>query len=196
MADAKLLALLEPLQTDSGKHLPAYVIAKINTRERYQLMRTSTTFGKSRLGVPRVLHEPTNGVSSLSLSKNTHTTRKLMSISAAGTEDSFMFTLNTALLGGKSYPILTAALGTIVGLASMGAGLLFTATSTALNVSRTSQRVLARAGDELWQVEQIGKVESAVVHVEAYILLDPYRSRAQSRIKGWLIHEERTELDI
>lgn len=192
MADTKTLASLQELQKDSGKRIPDSVITGMTlslTRARYQLIRAR----KNPSGAG-FLYEPTDGVSSLL--KNTQSIRKLMTVSPASNEDSFTFTLNTALLGGTSYPILTAVLGTIAGVASMGAGLLFTAASTALSVAQTSQRVLARAGDELWQVEEIGKVKSDVVHVGSYFLVDPYRGRGQSRIKGWLIHEERTELDV
>jgi len=114
-----------------------------------------------------------------------------------GIEDNFTFTFNTALLGGDSYPVLTAVLGTAAGVASAGAGLLFTVATTALSVSQTSRRVLARAGDELWQVEEIGKNGSSVIHVAAYFLVDPFRGQGvNSRIKGWLIHEERKNLDV
>lgn len=120
-------------------------------------------------------------------------------------ESAFTTALNTALLGGESYPILEAVAGTIAGAASGGAGLLFTVSSTALNLARTSHRVLARTGDEIWQVEEIGRVkksgllggvEMAVVHVASYFLFDPYRSRGNVRSAGWLIHEERVELAL
>lgn len=192
MADPKIVASLQELQKDSRKRIPDSVITGMTrslTRARYQLIRAR--INPSGAGF---LYEPTNGVSSLP--RNTQSVRKLMTLASGASEDSFTYTLNTALLGGKSYPILTAVLGTIAGAASAGAGLLFTVTSTALSVAQTSQRVLARAGDELWQVEEIGKTKSAVVHVGSYFLVDPYRGRGQSRIKGWLIHEERTELDV
>ena len=73
--------------------------------------------------------------------------------------------------------------------------------STALSLSQTSQRVLARAGDELWQVEEIGKARDKnffgsdtmeMVHIGSYFLVDPHRSIGLVRSKGWLIHEERT----
>lgn len=192
MANPKIIASLQELQRDSGKRIPDSVITGMTrslTRARYQLIRSR--MNPSGAGV---LYEPTDGISSLP--KYTQSVRKLMTLSDSVTEDSFTYILNTALLGGKSYPILTAVLGTIAGAASAGAGLLFTVASTALSVAQTSQRVLARSGDELWQVEEIGKVKSAVVHVGSYFLVDPYRGRGRSRIKGWLIHEERTELDV
>jgi len=195
MADTKILASLQELQNDSGKRISDSIITRMTrsmTRARYQLIRSRNN--PSGAGF---LPEPTNGASSLSNAKNTQSIRKLMTVSPATGEDGFTFSLNTALLGGKSYPILNAVLGTAAGAVSMGAGLLFTVASTALSLAQTSQRVLARSGDELWQVEEIGKKESRIIHVGSYFLVDPYRGRGgQSRIKGWLIHEERTELDV
>jgi hypothetical protein len=191
MADARILSSLRDLQRDSGKRVSDSVITGMTrsfTRARYQLIRY-----RSNPSGPGFVHEPTDGVASLP--QNVHASRKLMTLSP-GVENNFTFSLNTALLGGRNYPILTAVLGTITGAASGGAGLLFTVTSTALSLSQTSQRVLARGGDELWQVEEIGKIGSEVWHVGSYFLVDPYRHRGPSRTKGWLIHEERTELDV
>ena len=120
----------------------------------------------------------------------------MITLNPVVSEDSIIYKLNTELLGGINYPILTAVLGTIAGATAPGAGLLFTVASTALSLAQTSRRILARPGDEVWQVENIGKVKSAVVHVASYLLVDPYRERGQPRIKGWLFHEERTELDV
>lgn len=192
MADPKVLASLQKLQRDSGKRIRNSVITGMThslTRARYQLIRARKN--PTGAGYIRV---PTDGVESLP--QKTQSVRKLMTLSPAATEDSFTYILNTSLLGGTSYPVLTAVLGTIAGAASAGAGLLFTISSTALSLAQTSQRVLARAGDEVWQVEEIGKVGSDVVHVGSYFLVDPYRGQGRSQVKGWLIHEERTELDV
>lgn len=191
MTNMQNIASLQELQRESGKRLPDSVITGMTrsfTQARYQLIRSRV----NPSGAGFVI-EPTGGISSLP--QNTQAIRRLMTL-PAGSEDNFTYTLNTALQGGTSYPILTAVLGIVTGAASAGAGLLFTVASTALSVAQTSQRVLARAGDQLWQVEEIGKIRSTAVHVGSYFLVDPYRSRGQSRIKGWLIHEERTELDI
>jgi len=64
--------------------------------------------------------------------------------------------------------------------------------STGLSLTQTSQRVLARSGDEIWHVEEIGKVGMIATYVSSYILVDPYRWQAPN--KGWLIHESRDEL--
>lgn len=186
---AQTLQSLQELQPHSRQRLPDSIITGMTrslTQARYNLIRA-----RSNPSGPGVVIEPTNGWESLS--RNTQSTRKLMTLQPT---TGFMDMLNNQLLGGNSYPVLTAVLGTAAGIASFGAGLLFTVGTTALTLSQTAQRVLARAGDELWQVEEIGKVRSGAsfrpVHVGSYFLVDPFR--AQSLAKGWLIHEERTEL--
>jgi hypothetical protein len=105
--------------------------------------------------------------------------------------------LNDALLGGSDYPILGAVAGTAVGLGTGGAGFLFTIATTALSISKTTRRVLARDGDEIWRVEEIGKVTSGgkaqPKYVLAYFLIDPCRGHSPHH-KGWLLHEDRYDL--
>jgi hypothetical protein len=62
--------------------------------------------------------------------------------------------------------------------------------ATALSAAKTSARVLARDGDEIWRVEEIGKVRSQPTYLLAYFLVDPFRSRSMNH-KGWLLHEAR-----
>lgn len=100
--------------------------------------------------------------------------------------------LNQDLLGDESYPVLTAALGIATGIVSGGAGLFFTLATTGLTLGNTTRRVLARPGDEIWHIEEIGKIGNKPVYVSAFFLVDPYRKKAPN--KGWLIHEEREEL--
>jgi len=139
----------------------------------------------------------TNGIESLTQAKNKQSIRKIMTLSV-GQDSNFTYRLNTALLGGESYPILTWFLGAALGIASGGAGLLFAAATTAIDAGKTSRRVLARTGDEIWQVEEIGKVSEGgkfkAIHVNSYFIADPYRGHALG--KGWLIHEERSELTL
>ncbi len=105
--------------------------------------------------------------------------------------------LNDALLGGADYPILSAVMGAAVGLGTRGAGFLFTVATTSLSVAKTTRRVLARDGDEVWRVEEIGKLtkggEARAMYVIAYLLVDPHRSHSMSS-KGWLLHEVRYDL--
>jgi hypothetical protein len=158
------------------------------TQARNQLIRA-----EKNLQGAGFLYVPTRGAASLA--QNVHAARTLMTIQATS---GFTTMLNQALAGGESYPVLNAVLGTVAGAASAGAGLLFTIGSTALDLSRTHQGVQARDSDELWQVEEIGRVRNGtsweVVHVGSYFLVDPFRR--QTVTQGWLIHEERTQLTV
>jgi len=200
MSNAQIMSKLQQLQPCSNKHLPDSVITGMTlsfTHARTQLIRS-----RSNPSGAGYIYVPTQGTSSLL--QNTRAIRKLMAL-PAGVEDNYTHMLNTALMGGTSYPILEAVLGTVTGAVSAGAGLLFTVAGTALSLSKTSQRVLARLGDELWQVEEIGKDKTSkwfdgdakgAVHIASYFLVDPYRGRGPVKSKGWLIHEERTELTL
>jgi hypothetical protein len=72
--------------------------------------------------------------------------------------------------------------------------LIFSAVSIGVDLAKTSHTFIARVGDQVWQIEEIGKVGTKVVHVGSYWVVDPYRKQAPE--KGWLIHEERTELTL
>ena len=113
--------------------------------------------------------------------------------------DHFSVLLNDALLGSSDYPVLNAVLGTAIGFGTGGASLLFTVATTALSMSQSSSRVLARDGDEIWRVEEIGKVTKGAqvqpTYVLAYFLIDPYRRQSPNH-KGWLLHEARFDLDL
>ena len=141
--------------------------------------------------------EPYKGSQSLLQLQNRHAVRKVMTLQSAF-GGNFTYRLNTALLGGDSYPVLTALLGTAAGIASFGAGLFFAAATTGISMSQKEQRVLARGGDEIWQVEEIGKVRDGsgykAMHINSYFLVDPFRK--QNLAKGWLIHEERSEITL
>lgn len=65
-----------------------------------------------------------------------------------------------------------------------------------MSVAKTTPRVLARDGDEIWRVEEIGMMKQGAStqpkFVLAYFLVDP--NRRQSVSKGWLVHETRYDL--
>ena len=88
--------------------------------------------------------------------------------------------------------MLTAILGVVAGGASVGAGCIFTAATTALSVANIPQKVLARVDDEVWHVEEIGRSGNEAVHISSFFLADPFRLTTLS--KGWLIHEERRKV--
>lgn len=104
--------------------------------------------------------------------------------------------LNNSLLGGRDYPLLTSVAGFGAGLISGGTGLIFSATATGVSLGKTTHRILARGGDELWQMEEIGKSRKGgsyvPMHVLSYFLVDPFRGTNHRKV--WLIHEERKEL--
>jgi hypothetical protein len=124
----QILAQLDRLQPESGKRLPNYIITGMTrslTLTKYQLMHcTQEPQGSGWVYMPR------GGANSLLRRAGCSNRRHLMTLSAVR-EENFTYMLNTKLLGGESYPILTAVLGTATGAVSAGAGLLFTVTTTA-----------------------------------------------------------------
>jgi len=105
-----------------------------------------------------------------------------------------MKALNHELSGGDSYPVLTTALSIAGGLVSGGGSILFSIAVTGLSLAQKASKVLARQGDEIWHIEEIGKEGNKAIYVSSYFIVDPYRKTARS--KGWLIHEERYELTL
>jgi hypothetical protein len=118
--------------------------------------------------------------------------RRIMTLDAG--KAGFMHSLNQALKGGEDYPILTGLLGIAAGIASAGAGILFSLTTIAVSAGKTSQPIRARLGDEIRQVELVGKEGQALKHVEYFLLVDPYRAKATNIPSEWVIHEERRDL--
>ena len=178
-----ILNHLQELQKPSGKHLIMTVVAGIHDNNLPRALVVEEVIRNAK-----IVMKPLNGAASLAHPQNRQSIRKVNML-----DNSFLINeLNTALLGGTSYPILTAVLGTAAGLASTGAGLLFAAATTGLSLSQTSRRVLARDRDEIWHVEEIGKVGNVATYVSSFILVDPYRKQIPK--KGWLIHEERDEV--
>jgi hypothetical protein len=174
-------------------------MTRSRTQARYRLIRSiPNPRGAGFVAVP------TEGAQSLMQPQSRQSIRRLMTVQRE-VRGNFTSTLNDDLLGGESYPILNFALGTAAGVVSGGAGLLFAVATLALDLSRTVQRVLARGGDELWQVEEIGRAEASglfasgqvAVHIGAYFLYDPFRHGGSFESgRGWLIHEARTELTL
>lgn len=191
MANAQVIQALKELKPPTPRKLPHSIITGMTrgfTQAAYQLMIAQ--MNPRGAGIQNI---PAKGTASLL--QNVHAVRKLMTIQATG---GFTGMLNDELAGGESYPVLNAVLGTMAGIVSGGAGLLFTIGTTAVDLSRTHQGVQAREGDELWQAEEIGKVRNGAswdaVHVGSYFLVDPFRGHTLT--KGWLIHEERNVLTV
>lgn len=191
---------LETLQKESGKSLPTSIIYGFSTSSGASIhlgdiVPLSATDWEVR---------PSGGKAGLL--HNCRAYHKVFTLDH--TKIHFMHDLNKELKGGANYPILTAVLGTaisVVGLASgvtevSAAGLLFSTAVHGLDLAKRSTDVLARVGDEVWHVEEIGKVwednffsadEYVPKYVSSFFLVDPYRSKTRLGVNGWLIHEQR-----
>lgn len=120
--------------------------------------------------------------------------RKLLTFDARN--ETFRRSLNKDLGGGESYPILTTVLGLTAGFVSAGAGYLWTGFTTALALSQDAQEVRARDGDEVHQIEIVGKNGNRIEYVEWLVLVDPFRLSALRNIRQWVIHDEREEVRV
>lgn len=65
-----------------------------------------------------------------------------------------------------------------------------------MSAAKTSKGdVLAREGDELWQIEMMGKAGKDLKHVTYFWLVDPFRKKGGKRVPAaWIIHENRFDL--
>lgn len=182
---ASVLSQLPELQRKSNARLNPVVVSSIQDHSNPRALVEPVLVANGKFAV-----KPKKGASSLATQNNRVSKRKV-NMFKAGNEH-IASKLNQELLGGERYPVLTAVLGITAGVVSGGAGLLFTVATTGLALANTTKRVLARPGDEVWHIEEIGKIGNKATYVSAFFLVDPYRKQAPS--KGWLIHEEREEL--
>ena len=84
-----------------------------------------------------------------------------------------------------------------VGVFTAGGGALFSILSGAASAAKVNQPVRARQGDEIWQLEVVGKQGQTIQHMEYFVLVDPYRTSPKSQyVSEWIIHEERREIKI
>lgn len=181
----EILAKLQPLQKNSGRRINRVVLAYVKGGSVQNKLVDVVQYANSDWRA-----RPINGATSLTKAANIHHERRIRTFKDA--DASLINKLNTELLGGRDYPVLTFALGVAGGMVSGGGSLLFSAATTALSLGKKAANALARTGDEIWRIEEIGKEGNEAVHVMAYMLVDPYRKQAPT--KGWLIHEERTPL--
>ena len=117
-----------------------------------------------------------------------------------------MNSLNVDLQGGDTFPWLLFGLGLVftpLGAIGTVGGIVFGAATTAIDGSRQTTQVMARAGDEIWHVEEVGRTFEdnyisddrwLATHISSYFLVDPHRRHM--REKGWLIHESRNEIEL
>lgn len=182
---SNIINQLQELQKQSNRQLNPVIMSSIQDHAKPRTLVEPVLIANGRFSV-----KPVKGTSSLITPNNRQSKRKVCTF-LPGSEH-VTNKLNKELLGGESYPILTTTLGIATGLVSGGAGLLFTLAATGMTLANTASRVLARPGDEIWHIEEIGKVGNKGVYVSAFFIVDPYRKQAPS--KGWLIHEEREDL--
>ena len=136
-----------------------------------------------------------NPAAALANDSNHYSKRKIRAL-GYGDATHLLPLLNKELSGGQNYPVLTAMLGAAAGPISGGGSLLFSAATTGIDLAKPEHRIIARKGDEIWHVEEFGKVtkdgQVLPIYVSSFFIVDPYR--AHFAPKGWLIHEERNEL--
>ena len=194
-----ILSQLQELRPEFKKTLPKNVLVMFSSHLSNKGLNPKQLINPVQFANADWGWKPKSGTDSLRKPENRHYEQKVATLEV-GYETNFTFILNTALLGGNSYPVLTAVLGTAAGFASTPVGLFFAAASTTIDVTKKAQRILGRMGDEIWQIEEIGKIRDKntfkPVHINSYWLVDPFRSRHSATNKGWLIHEERNDLTL
>ena len=175
-------AQLVELRQDSGQRLPTNIVTGLT-----QGISSALPIGLVRSGSTYVAKRTSAADRRMRAAQRIRWFR-------ANHDRQLMEFLNDALLGASDYPVLNAVLGTAVGVGTGGAGFMFTVATTALSMENTSSRVLARDGDEVWRVEEIGKATAGgraePTYVLAYFLVDPFGAESMGH-KGWLLHEAR-----
>lgn len=183
---------LEELKPASNKSLNPKIVSRLQDHDvplalvKRELVANNKWIVKPRKGTESLIH-----------SGNHRSKRRVRSL-GVGADSHLLPVLNTELLGGQSYPVLTAVLGAAAGPVSGGGALLFSAVSAGVDTAKQTYRVLARDGDEIWHIEEIGKESRngvfAPVYVSSFFVVDPYRVHFSP--KGWLIHEERLDISL
>lgn len=203
-AKRRIMTQLTVLCEDSGKRLPEKIIMGFDQMAGGLHLITRTSLQSD--WVPR------GGTASLL--KNLHSAKKVW---AFGSANGVHRNLLNHTLKGDSFPILDAALVMAiggVGLLSGGGAMIIGGCLIAFNgakgLIKTETRdtdVLARVGDEILQIEEIGKQREdhwfssdgyVATHVVSYFLIDPYRSGGHHRcgVGGWLLHEQRRPIAL
>lgn len=180
------LQQLPRLPTTSAPSLSSSVIAGLNTgvRDPQALVEPSVNPDRGLLE-PRYITvlDPDHNLSR----DGNAVRRRVMTFSAAN--DGFRLSLNTALSGGESSPVLTTALGIGAGLVSGGAGIAFSILACAIDLQRNNQPVRARQGDVIDKAEVLGQRDDRVFHWETYLLVDPLRAAGPRHGPSqWVIH--------
>lgn len=184
---ADILNKLQELRKDSGVSLSPVIKNYLQDHSQPRALVESVLIANAKIAV-----KPIKGLSSLQHPLNRVCKRKIKTLTSININ--VINQLNIALLGGERYPVLTAVLGSAAGFASTGGSLIFTAATTYISKNNAVQKVLTRLGDEIWQIEEIGKVGNQPTYISSFFIVDPYRDQTPN--KGWLIHEERADVLI
>ncbi|MGB3850492.1 MAG: hypothetical protein WA958_11040 [Tunicatimonas sp.] len=193
-----IIRQLPRLRRESGKHLPTSTIYGFSAHPGGQTRLISP---QARRG--RIVQVPGSGIGNLL--RGLRSVQKVMTFTASNR--SFMNSLNEDLQGGDTFPWLLFGLGLvfipIVGAVGTVGGVVFAASTTAIDSSRRTTQVMARVGDEIWHVEEVGRTFEdnyiredrwLATHISSYFLVDPHRRHL--REKGWLLHEDRKEIEL
>lgn len=168
------------LPPSTGKHIPSSTVIGImsGVGNRYVLInnRTSNTGGS-----PYVQARNSDDNSSR---------RRVMTLNNA----QFRTDINNSLSGGgTSNVVLDTLLGLAAGATIGPVGWIWTGVTLAIGLSTRGQEpVRVRRGDEIHQVEVIGRNGSQLEHMELLVLVDPFRASGGSR--QWVLHENRIAL--
>jgi len=92
--------------------------------------------------------------------------KRRLKVLAGERGDELTTSLNNHLLGHNGYPLANSVASFLMGVVFSPAGTLQSLVTATMSQMQTTPRVLARQGDEMWQVEVVGKVGREVMHAE------------------------------
>lgn len=178
----ELLACVRSLPRESGRSIAADVWASFQAGWHGPVLARARNVGDVEYG-----YEPPTD-SDLCLR---YISRQKL-IEFAPSDGQMLSTLDAELAGNRQYPMITNPCGTF-------ANVVYEAIRTAISVCQTSRATLvqARAGDELWAIEVVGRQGQDLKHVLYLWLVDRGRGEerpGQGGYTAWLVHEVRHDL--
>lgn len=185
-----LLATLPPLSQSSGKWLPSYVVEGLKTGLGRSANPNELVQFRTGQNIRDQFYVIRPGVDA----SRTNAYRRFV-MEFGGARVSYMRSLNRELLGGEDYPVTMALLGIATGAVSAGAGALFSLATAVVSDAKPKQSIQVRDGDQLWQIEQLGKANGEIIHSSCFVVVDPLR-KEKNLIHSWVIHERRNEVVI
>ena len=188
----KIMECLRELRPATNRKLNPKIVSRLQDHDvPNKLIKREIVANGSWVVKPRVPAEAL-------IDESKHNSKRKVRTLGYGSASHLLPLLNVELSGGQEYPVLTALLGAASGPVSGGGALLFSAATVGIDIAKPDHRILARKGDEIWHVEEIGKVlqngRCVPVYVSSFFVVDPYRAHFSP--KGWLIHEERQNLTL